>query len=261
MSPSPTRRNRIGLRLRPRERGWRSAVASPLGRDRPRYTSGPHVRPPLRRPRGEPRRSVPHLTHVDVVSVSTEVSLGRTVPASQELVQAAVAGDDDAFEALVVDRLPRTYRMALAILGSEADARDAVQDAWVSAWRQMPSLRNPERFDAWLDQIVVNACRTGLRRRRRIREIAIDETFDVEAPQPGPDHIGERDALQRAFNRLSIEQRSILVLHHLERRPLRAIAEVFGIPEGTAKSRLHTARAALSAPWRTSDEWLDSPDR
>jgi RNA polymerase sigma-70 factor (ECF subfamily) len=120
-----------------------------------------------------------------------------------------------------------------------------VQEAWVSAWQQLPSLLDPARFDAWLDQIIVNACRMSLRKRGRVREIELVEAFDVQAPQPGPDHITEREALQRAFNRLSIEQRTLLVLHHLERRPLTAIAEVFGIPLGTAKSRLHTARAAL----------------
>jgi RNA polymerase sigma-70 factor (ECF subfamily) len=184
---------------------------------------------------------------MDVKSVSTDTqpALGRRTLSAQHQVQAAAAGDDDAFEALVMDRLPRTYRMALAILGSDADARDAVQEAWVSAWQQLPSLLDPARFDAWLDQIIVNACRMSLRRRGRVREIALVEAFDVQAPQPGPDHISEREALQRAFNRLSIEQRTLLVLHHLERRPLTAIAEVFRIPLGTAKSRLHTARAAL----------------
>jgi RNA polymerase sigma-70 factor, ECF subfamily len=179
------------------------------------------------------------------VSTDTESTLGRRMLTPQQQVQAAVAGDDAAFEALVMDRLPRTYRMALAILGSEADARDAVQETWVSAWRKLPSLLDPARFDAWLDQIVVNACRMSLRKRGRVREIALVETFDIEAQQPGPDHVTERDALQRAFNRLSIEQRTLLVLHHLERRPLTAIAEVFGIPIGTAKSRLHAARTAL----------------
>ncbi len=185
------------------------------------------------------------------VSADAEPTLARQMLARHEQVQAAVDGDHGAFEALVLDRLPRTYRMALAILGSEADARDAVQEAWVSAWQHIGSLRDPQRFDAWLDQIVVNSCRSGLRKRGRVREIALDESFDVQASQPGPDDITEREALQRAFNRLSIEQRTLLVLHHLERRPLAAIAEVLGIPVGTAKSRLHTARAALE---RTLDD-------
>lgn len=184
---------------------------------------------------------------MDIKSVRTdaEPTLARRMPAPLQQVQAAVDGDESAFEALVTDRLPRTYRMALAILGSEADARDAVQEAWVSAWQHLGSLRDPSRFDAWLDQILVNTCRSSLRKRGRVREIALDESFDIQAPHPGPDDITEREALKRAFDRLSIEQRTLLVLHHLERRPLAAIAEVLGIPEGTAKSRLHTARAAL----------------
>jgi len=184
---------------------------------------------------------------MDVTSVSSEAepTLGRRIRAPRQQVQAAVAGDETAFEALVNEHLPRTYRMALAILGSEADARDAVQETWVSAWQHLGSLRDHSRFDAWLDQIVVNTCRTGLRKRGRVREIALVDSFDIQAPQPGLDDITEREALQRAFNRLSIEQRTLLVLHHLERHPLAAIAEVLGIPVGTAKSRLHTARAAL----------------
>ena len=181
------------------------------------------------------------------VSTDTEPTLARRMLAPHQQVQAAVDGDESAFEALITDRLPRTYRMALAILGSEADARDAVQEAWVSVWQHLGSLRDPARFDAWLDQIVVNSCRSGLRKRGRVRvrEIALNESFDIQTPHPGPDDITEREALQRAFNRLTIEQRTLLVLHHLERRPLAAIADVLGIPEGTAKSRLHTARAAF----------------
>lgn len=183
---------------------------------------------------------------MDVVTVSSdaEQAVGsRTRP--HELVVAALAGDEAAFEDLVTARLPRTYRMALAILGSEPDARDAVQDAWVAAWRQLRTLLDPSRFDAWLDQILVNACRATLRKRGRVREIALVEEIDLAAPHPGPDAVTERDALNRAFSRLSVEQRAILVMHHLERRPLATIADALGIPVGTAKSRLFTARAAL----------------
>ena len=120
-----------------------------------------------------------------------------------------------------------------------------MQEAWVSAWHKLSSLQDPARFDASIDQIVVNACRMGLRKRGRVREIELIDTFDVETTQPGPDQFTEREALQRAFDRLTIEQRTLLVLHHLERRPLAAIAEVLGIPVGTAKSRLHAARTSL----------------
>lgn len=183
---------------------------------------------------------------MDVVTVSSDVeqTIGSRTP-PPALVIAAMDGDEAAFEALVTARLPRTYRMALAILGSEPDARDAVQEAWIAAWRQLRSLLEPSRFNSWLDQIIVNACRTTLRKRGRVREIALIEEIDVAAPHPGPEAVTERDALDRAFSRLSVEQRAILVLHHLEQRPLASIADALGIPLGTAKSRLHTARAAL----------------
>ena len=158
---------------------------------------------------------------------------------------ASALDDSAAFEVLMRSRLPRTYRLAMAILGSESEANDAVQEAWVAAWRQLGSLADRGRFDPWIDQIIVNACRMIVRRRARVREIRMPDGFDVSADAPGPDHIAEREALERAFDRLSVDQRSILVLHHLERRSLASIAGVLGVPVGTAKSRLHAARAAL----------------
>jgi RNA polymerase sigma-70 factor (ECF subfamily) len=160
-------------------------------------------------------------------------------------VESARDGDVRAFERLVLAHLPRTYRIALAILGSEADAGDAVQEAWLAAWRQLPTLRDPARFDGWVDQILVNACRMSLRRRGRVREIPMPDGFDAEAQHGALNQVAERDSLDRAFGRLTVEQRTILVLHHLERRPLSAIAATLAIPVGTAKSRLHAARTAL----------------
>jgi len=171
-------------------------------------------------------------------------------PAAEQIhslpdVESALDGDVSAFDRLVLIHLPRTYRIALAILGSEADAADAVQEAWISAWRQLPTLRDPARFGGWLDQILVNACRMSIRRRSRVREIRMPEGFEAESPQAALNQVAERDALDRAFGGLTVEQRTILVLHHLERRPLSAIAAALVIPVGTAKSRLHAARAAL----------------
>jgi RNA polymerase sigma-70 factor (ECF subfamily) len=161
------------------------------------------------------------------------------------LLAAAVGGDADAFDRLVGPRLARTWRLARAILGTDHEAADAVQDAWLTAWRQLSSLRDADRFDAWIDRIVVNACRMSIRRRGRVREIRIAEDFDHPSTAPGPEQLAERDALEAGFERLSVDHRTILVLHHLEERPLAAIADVLGIPVGTAKSRLHAARTAL----------------
>lgn len=167
-------------------------------------------------------------------------------------VEQARAGDQSAFEVLVEQRLHQTFRTACAILGNEADGHDATQESFVQAWRSLPRLRDPASFDAWFGRIVVNACRQVLRSRRRrsLREIPTTDLFDpiegVETRNPAPDEqAASSDALERAFERLSIDQRSILVRHHLEHRAVTEIASDLGIPTGTAKSRLHAARQAL----------------
>ena len=168
------------------------------------------------------------------------------------LVERARAGDRSAFEALLDRWLDQAFRIALAILGREADARDATQDAFLLAWRELPKLRDPERFDGWLSRIVVNSCR-GVRRGRwrvTIREISLDDVPGHAEPASEFEAAwGERpaslDAIEHAFERLPVPERAILVLHHLEHRPVVEIAEVLGIPVGTAKSRLFAARRAL----------------
>jgi RNA polymerase sigma-70 factor, ECF subfamily len=161
----------------------------------------------------------------------------------------ARGGDSSAFDALVEARVGSMLRLAMAITGDEAEARDAVQDALVAAWRQLSSLRDPGAFDAWLTRILVNRCRKGVRRRgvRRVHEVPV-EAADARLEPRIEDVAGavvERQALERAFDRLSIDDRTLLVLHHLEGRPLPSIAEVLGIPVGTAKSRLSKARRSL----------------
>ncbi len=160
-----------------------------------------------------------------------------------DLVGRARHGDLDAFTALAGARLEAMTRTATAILGNETEAHDAVQEALISVWRELPTLREPDRFDAWAGRILVNACRHALKRRTRIRvrEIAVEP----ETPQQPGLSFAEDDALNRAFERLDSEQRALLVMHHLEDRPLAEIAALLGIPEGTAKSRLFTARRAL----------------
>ena len=137
-------------------------------------------------------------------------------------------------------------RTAMAILGHEADARDAVADALGSVWRGLPQLRDPLAFEAWSTRILVHACRRSLRRRgrERVREVAIDGQAGLGVSDPA-DAASGRITLERAFDRLDADVRAILVLHHLEGRPLREIASILGVPVGTAKSRLHTARRAL----------------
>ena len=143
-------------------------------------------------------------------------------------------------------RIDRLYRVAASILGSEADARDVVQEASLSAWRQLPRLRDSRAFDAWLGRTLINSCRMQLRRRSRVREIPFGSP---DAPgtesRGGPEAFAERDAIHRAFARLDPADRALLALHHIERQPVDEIGRFLGIPSGTVRWRLHRARRAL----------------
>jgi RNA polymerase sigma-70 factor, ECF subfamily len=175
------------------------------------------------------------------------------------LVLRAAGGDRDAFDALITPRLGRLFRMARAILRDESAARDVVQDACVSAWRELASVRDAARFDAWLSQIVVNRCRNELRRsgRQAVREISMDATATgggapgrsvAERAVAGPslsDRVVEAEAVRRAFDRLGADDRALIVMHYVEDRPIGEIAAALGIPTGTVKWRLSRARAAL----------------
>jgi len=167
------------------------------------------------------------------------------------LVERARAGDRDAFEALVERWLEPSLRTAYAIVGTEADARDATQDAFLQAWRELPRLRDPASFDAWFNRILVNRCRTLRHRGRRttVREIHLSVLPETSEPAttdpPGDDGAVSLDAFEHAFRRLSMPDRTILVLHHLQHRSLADVAAGLGIPVGTAKSRLFAARKAL----------------
>jgi RNA polymerase sigma-70 factor, ECF subfamily len=148
------------------------------------------------------------------------------------------------------------YRLTSAILGDEADARDAAQETFVAAWRELPRLRDSDKFEAWLQRVAVNASRMTLRARgrRRVREIPSSQV-DALANRAAPGRGVADDAavLDAALRRLTIDQRSILVLHHLEGQPLAAIAAVLEIPLGTAKSRLFNARRALESALRAEE--------
>ncbi len=166
------------------------------------------------------------------------------------LIRRPQDGDVDSFTTLIESRLQSMSRTAMAILGHEADARDAVQGTLAAIWRGLPSLREIDRFDAWSTRILVHACRKIARDRRQVgvREVAIDTDLGVDA-LPSFEGSGEatirRISLERAFARLDADERALLVLHHLEGRSLAELASVLEIPVGTAKSRLHAARRSL----------------
>jgi RNA polymerase sigma-70 factor (ECF subfamily) len=167
------------------------------------------------------------------------------------LVERARNGDDVAFSELVDLDGDRCYAIAYRILRDAERAQDAVQQAFLLAWRELPRLRDVERFDVWLHRLLVNACYEEHRRRRRWALRV--RTLPAEGPgDPDPTlAVDDRDALERAFRRLSPEHRAVFVLHHHAGMPLASIADVVGVPVGTVKSRLHHAtrnlRAALIA--------------
>lgn len=167
------------------------------------------------------------------------------------IVEQARNGDLHAFDSIVRSRMDAVYRLTYAIVGNQADAADATQDAFVAAWRQIRSLRDAERLDAWLSQIAVNAARMLARgrRRRAVREIEPIGAGRADPPSvaddPASGAADDARALGVALDRLSVDQRSILALHHLEGRAIGDIAVVLSIPIGTVKSRLFTARQAL----------------
>lgn len=172
------------------------------------------------------------------------------------LVERARDGDDVAFTELVDLDGDRCYAIAYRILRDGERAQDAVQQAFLLAWRELPRLRDPERFGPWLNRLLVNACHEELRRHRRwttrIRALPVD---GPEQPDPTVS-VADRDALERAFARLTPEQRSVVVLHHHTGLPLAEIAGIVGVPVGTVKSRLHYATRTLRAAI-VADDQLD----
>ncbi|MEO8626349.1 MAG: sigma-70 family RNA polymerase sigma factor [Candidatus Limnocylindrales bacterium] len=160
----------------------------------------------------------------------------------RELLLKARAGDREAFELVVAAKAEPLFRTAMAIVGNEADARDATQETFINAWRSFGHLRDPEHFDAWIGRILINQCRMALRHRGRVREIAITDSTDYRRPAP-PDSTSDFDA---AFDRLSVDQRALLVLHHMHGYDVREIAGWLGIPTGTVKWRLSRARRAFA---------------
>jgi RNA polymerase sigma-70 factor (ECF subfamily) len=179
-----------------------------------------------------------------------------TTSADDVLVRRARTGDAAAFGVLVDTRIDRCYRLAWSILSNDADAADATQDALLAAWRQLPRLRDAAAFDGWLNRIVANAALMARRRRLRLREVSIAPIhpgYMPNEPEPAPDlrartafdDVVDNDAIGRGFDRMRPQDRMILVLHHVEERPVAEIARSLGIPVGTVKSRLHAARIAL----------------
>jgi RNA polymerase sigma-70 factor, ECF subfamily len=164
-----------------------------------------------------------------------------------DLVLRAQGGDRQAFDALATALYDRLYAVARRILRDGHAAEDAVQDALIRAWRDLRSLRDPDRFEAWMHRLLVNACHDLGRRSRRIegRVQALD--FDRSDPTDDYATVRDRDELERAFLQLSVEHRAVLVLTHYVGLPAGEVGRMLGIPQGTVYSRIHHGTRKLRA--------------
>lgn len=164
----------------------------------------------------------------------------------QDLVEQARRGDREAFGQLAAGEVDRLNAIATLVMRDPDLAEDAVQETLVRCWRQLPKLRDVDRFDAWLYRILMHAIADEFKRRRRFE--ATIQAVQLEPSTPdGTRDRADRDELEQGFRHLSVDHRAIIVLHHYVGLPLPAAAAALGIPGGTAKSRYHHAMAALRA--------------
>jgi RNA polymerase sigma-70 factor (ECF subfamily) len=180
----------------------------------------------------------------------------------RELVERSVAGDRFAFALLVRRHERRVYNLAFRVLGREEDARDATQDAFLTALRRLSTFRGDAAFSTWMHRVTVNACYDILRKRKRDPQHELPEDLDA-----GPRHADHAETtaisvdVRRALLLVPFDFRAPLVMHDVQDMPYDEIAEVLGVPVGTVKSRIHRGRVALAAalgerfgPSRASEE-------
>ena len=174
----------------------------------------------------------------------------------RELVERAIGGDQDAFSSLVDASVDRMYAVATLILRDSDRAQDAVQDALVSAWKDVRALRDPDAWGAWLHRLTVWACYRAAKkeRRRNVVELHVVPdpepilTFDAAAA------FANRDMVERLLNDLSIDHRAVIVLRFYLDLPVDEVATILDIPIGTVKSRINRGLAALRASIATRPE-------
>jgi RNA polymerase sigma-70 factor (ECF subfamily) len=162
-----------------------------------------------------------------------------------DLVTRAQRGDQEAFADLVYAVADRFLAVSNRILNDIGLAEDATQQALLDVWQYLPQLRDPARFEAWSYRLLVRACYAEGRKSRRwtpnLRLLSVDEPMVVD----GTSTVVDRDQLDRAFRRLSMNHRTVVVLHHYLDLPLERVAEIVGAPRGTVGSRLHYATRQL----------------
>lgn len=143
----------------------------------------------------------------------------------------------------------RVFNLALRMTGREEDARDATQDAFLTALRKLSSFRGEAAFTTWMHRVTVNACYDLLRKRQRNPLLDRGDDFLPLEPPPAPDHADDTSLsidVQRALRRVPPDFRVVMVLHDVQDLPQDEVAAILGIPVGTVKSRLHRGRVALA---------------
>jgi RNA polymerase sigma-70 factor (ECF subfamily) len=172
--------------------------------------------------------------------------------ARHELVIQARSGSDGAFMGLVELETPDAYRLTLSILRHSHDAEDALQEAFVRAWRELPDLRDCERWQAWFRRIVVSAAIDTGRRKNSHRFVPLG--FHEPPPDDdASDSFADRDEVVRAMGSLDTKDRALLALRFGHDLELPDVAAALGIPLGTAKSRLHRALARMRKELENED--------
>jgi len=187
-----------------------------------------------------------------------------------ELLERLRAGDEAAYDRLVREQTPILLRVARRLLHSEEEARDAVQDAFVSAFRALPNFRGDSRLGTWIYRIAVNAALARLRARAGATEVSLDDWLprfadDGHATEPaepwpadaGPERREVRDRVRQAIDQLPETHRTVLVLRDIEELSTDEAAQALGITPGAVKVRLHRARQALRTlldPWMRGEQ-------
>lgn len=165
----------------------------------------------------------------------------------RDVVERAKRGDREAFAVLVDASIARLYNLAQLMLADTDLADDAVQEALIAAWRDLRSLRNPERFSAWLMQVLVRCVYRAAKQERRQGALRRVSPADGDRFSDPTRDLEDRDAIDRGFRRLTAEYRAVLIVHHYLGLSDDEAADVLGIPPGTVKSRLHRATLAMRA--------------
>jgi RNA polymerase sigma-70 factor (ECF subfamily) len=173
-----------------------------------------------------------------------------------EILQAR-AGDRTAYASLVRRYQDRVHRFILRMVGSREEAMDLTQDTFIKAWQALPAWRPEARFHTWLFRIASNTAMDALRRRRTVEWVPLDDQFDTasESPDPQAQHESKQrlKAMDAAIARLPAEQREAILLREVEDLSYAEIAAATGVNEGTVKSRLARARAALYEQFKRTD--------